>query len=98
VYSVLSHAKPLIQASRPKRVVLAPEGVQEEGEPPATSWCKGVEKGIVKPSTMSEGPKQRKKRKRMEGGQVQPPPLFHPRRIYVLPFPWVGASVLRARI
>jgi hypothetical protein len=75
VYSILSHAKPLVQGAKPKRVVLAPEGEPAAGEPAATSWCKGLEMGNVKPSTMSEGPKQRKKRKRMEGGQVQPQSL-----------------------
>jgi len=65
VYGVLSQAKPLVRPPKARRVVLSPEGEQEE-EPAATSWCRGLERGTAKPSTMSEGPKQRKKRKRME--------------------------------
>ena len=69
MYILLSQAKPLTDGPQPPAAL--PEG-EENDEPESCSWCGALESGDVKPSYMSEGPKQRRKRKRLQAAEVRP--------------------------
>ena len=79
VYTLLSQAKPLIATSQPAdagpatataTATATADDDTTEVDSNHKSWCGAVEEGTVKASTMSEGPTQRRKRRRKEDAEV----------------------------
>lgn len=66
IYTLLSQAKPLATLALQR----AHAGMDAEEPVSSSSWCGALERESVKPSNMSEGPRQRRKRQKVEAAQV----------------------------